>query len=106
MASIILLVIIVGVATALLGSVLIQSFSSINDVILSPVEKKCQEIANEGYKMHTLYPNSNPDELLENDRERLLYLDDLWMKECVSVLPTESIFNIVNNVERDFSFGQ
>jgi len=36
----------------------------------------------------------------------LLYLDDLWMKECVSILPAESIFNIVNNVERDFSFGE
>ena len=51
-------------------------------------------------------PNSNPDELLEDDKKRLLYLDDLWMKECVSVLPTESIFNIVNNVERDFTFGE
>jgi len=38
--------------------------------------------------------------------KRLLYLDDLWMKECVSILPAESIFNIVNNVERDFSFGE
>ena len=56
--------------------------------------------------MHTLYPTLNPDELLEDDRKRLLYLDDLWMKECVSVLPSESIFNIVNNVERDFSFGE
>jgi len=106
MASIILLLIVVAVAAALLGSVLIQNLTSINDVILSPIEKKCQEIANEGYKMHTLYPNSNPNDLLENDRKRLLYLDDLWMKECVSVLPTESIFKIVNNVERDFSFGQ
>ena len=106
MASIIFLVIIVAVAAALLGSVLIQSLSSINDVILSPVEKKCQEIANEGYRMHTLYTNSNPDELLEDDKKRLLYLDDLWMKECVSVLPTESIFNIVNNVERDITFGE
>ena len=145
MTSIIFLLIIVAVAAALLGSVLIQSISSINDVILSPVEKKCQEIANEGYRMHTLYPNSNPDELKSNfqisisekfsdilakyqynddnaekftksmsdyfsaredDKKRLLYLDDLWMKECVSVLPTESIFNIVNNVERDFTFGE
>ena len=106
MASIILLAIIVAVSVALLGSVLIQSSTSINDIILSPVEKKCQEIANEGYKMHTLYPTSNPDELLEDDRKRLLYLDDLWMKECVSVLSSESIFNIVNNVERDFSFGE
>ncbi len=106
MASIILLAIVVTIAVALLGSVLIQSISPINNVILSPLEKKCQEIANEGYKIHTLYPTSNPDELLENDMKRLLYLDDLWMKECVSILPAESIFNIVNNVERDFSFGE
>ena len=106
MASIILLAIIVAVAAALLGSVLIQSLDPINNVILSPVEKKCQEIANEGYKIHTLYPNSNPDELLENDMKRLLYIDDLWMKECVSVLPAESIFNIINNVDRNFSYGE
>jgi hypothetical protein len=106
MASIILLAIIIAVSVALLSSVLIQSITPINNVILSPLEKKCQEIANEGYKIHTLYPTSNPDELLENDMKRLLYLDDLWIKECVSILPAESIFNIVNNVERDFSFGE
>ena len=106
MASIILLAIVVVVAVALLGSILIQSLTSINDVLLSPLEKKCQEIANEGYKIHTLYPASNPDELLENDMKRLLYLDDQWMKQCVSVLSAESIFNIINNVERDFSYGE
>ena len=107
MASIILLVIVVAVVTALIGSVLIQSIiSPINDVILSPLEKKCQEIANEGYKIHTLYPTSNPDELLEDDMKRLLYLDNLWIKECVSVLPAESIINIVNNVERNISYGE
>ena len=106
MASIILLAVVVAIAVALLGSVLLQSLSPINDVILSPLEKKCQEIADEGYKIHTLYPASNPDELLEDDMRRLLYLDDLWMKECVSVLPAESVFNIINNVERDFSYGE
>jgi hypothetical protein len=106
MASIILLAIVVAVAVALLGSVLIQSIIPINNMILSPLEKKCQEIANEGYKIHALYPSSNPDELLEDDMKRLLYLDDLWMKECVSVLPAESIFNIVNNVERNISYGE
>ena len=106
MASIILLAIIVAIAVALLGSVLIQSLTPINDVILSPLEKKCQEIANEGYKIHTLYPTSNPDELLEDDMKRLLYLDNLWMKECVSILPAESIINIVNNVEREISYGE
>ena len=106
MASIILLAIVVAVAVALLGSVLIQSVIPINDVILSPLEKKCQEIANEGYKIHTLYPTSNPDELLEADMKRLLYLDNIWIKECVSILPAESIINIVNNVEREISYGE
>ena len=106
MASIILLGIVVAVTAALLGSVLIQSLIPINDIILSPLEKKCQEIANEGYKIHTLYPASNPDELLADDMKRLLYLDNLWIKECVSVLSAESIFNIVNNVDRDFSYGE
>ena len=106
MASIILLAVVVAIAVALLGSVLLQSLTPINDIILSPLEKKCQEIADEGYKIHTLYPDSNPDELLEDDMRRLLYLDDLWMKECVSVLPAESVFNIINNVERDFSYGE
>lgn len=106
MTSIILLAIVVAVAVMLLGSVLIQSLAPINTIILSPVEKKCQEIVNEGYKIHTLYPTSNPDELLENDMKRLLYIDDLWMKECVSVLSAESIFNIINNVERNFSYGE
>ena len=106
MASIILLAIVVGVAVALLGSVLIQSVIPINDVILSPLEKKCQEIANEGYKIHTLYPTSNPDELLEADMKRLLYLDNMWIKECVSILPAESIINIINNVEREISYGE
>ena len=106
MASIILLAVVVAIAVALLGSVLLQFLTPINDIILSPLEKKCQEIADEGYKIHTLYPTSNPDELLEDDMRRLLYLDDLWMKECVSVLPAESVFNIINNVERDFSYGE
>jgi hypothetical protein len=106
MASIILLAIVVAVAIALLGSVLIQSIIPINDIILSPLEKKCQEIANEGYKIHILYPTSNPDELLEADMKRLLYLDNLWIKECVSILPAESIINIINNVEREISYGE
>ena len=106
MASIILLAIVVAVTVALVGSVLIQSVIPINDVILSPLEKKCQEIANEGYKIHTLYPTSNPDELLEADMKRLLYLDNIWIKECVSILSAESIINIVNNVEREISYGE
>ncbi len=105
MASILLMAIGIGVATLLLGSVVFQ-FLIPSDDVLSPQEKKCQEIANEGYKIHTIYPDSSPDELLEKDMNRLLYLDDLWIKECVSVLPADSIFSIINNVERDFPHNE
>ena len=60
MASILLLAIGIGIATALLGSVAFQFLTPINDIILSPLEQKCQQIANEGYKIHAIYPNSNP----------------------------------------------
>ncbi len=106
MASILLLAIGIGVVTVLLGSVVFAFLIPTNDVILSPLEEKCQLIANEGYKIHTLYPNSNPDELLESDMKRLMYLDEKWMKECVSVLPADSIINIVNNVDQNFSYGE
>ena len=100
--------IIVGIviATALLGSAAYQFLTPINDMVLSPLEQKCQQIANEGYKIHTIYPDSNPDELLESDMKRLMYLDNIWMKECVSTLSADSIFSIVNNVERNFSHGE
>ena len=65
MASILLMAIGIGVATLLLGSVVFQFLipSDDDDDVLSPQEKKCQEIANEGYKIHTIYPDSSPDEL-------------------------------------------
>ena len=106
MTSIILLAIGIGVATALMGAVVFQFLIPINESELSPLEKNCQQIANDGYRMHTMYPDSNPDDLPEYDMKRLVYLDELWMKECVSVLPADSIFNIANNVERDFSHGE
>ena len=105
MTSILLLAIGIVVVAALLGSVAYHLLIPIDDV-LSPLEQKCQQIANEGYRIHTIYPDSNPDEILENDMKRLMYLDEIWIKECVSVLPADSIFSIVNNVERNFSYGE
>ena len=105
MASIFLLLIAVVVVTAVLGSMIYQLLIPINDG-LSPLEQKCQQIANEGYKIHTIYPDSNPDEILEKDMKRLMYLDKIWIKECVSALPADSIFSIVNNVERNFLHGE
>ena len=106
MASILVLAIGVAISAALFGSMAIQSMAPLNDVVISPLEEKCQQIADEGYKIHALYPNSNPEELPERDMNRMLYLDNIWMKECVSALPHETILRIANNVERDFSNGE
>jgi hypothetical protein len=106
MASILFLAIGIAVAAALVGSVTIQFLTPIADSGLSPLEKNCQEIANEGYRIHSIYPDSHPDELPNDDFERLMYLDELWITECVNVLSAESIFSIVNNVERDFTYGE
>ncbi len=106
MVSILLLAIGIGVVTALLGSMAFQFPTPINDLVLSPLEQKCQLIANEGYKIHAMNPTSNPDELPEDDMKRMMYLDEKWMKECVSVLPADSIINIANNVDRKFSYGE
>lgn len=106
MASILFLAIGIAVATALVASVAIQFLTPITDFGLSPLEKDCQQIANEGYRIHAMYPSSNPDELPNDDFKRLMYLDELWITQCVNTLPAESIFNIVNNVERDFSSGE
>ena len=105
MTSILLLAIGIIVVAALLGYVAYHLLIPIDDV-LSPLEQQCQQIANEGYRIHTIYPDSNPDEILENDMKRLLYLDEIWIKECVSVLPADSIFSIINNVERNFSYDE
>ncbi|NND86157.1 MAG: hypothetical protein HKM23_02265 [Nitrosopumilus sp.] len=106
MASILFLAIGIAIASALLGSMAFSFLTLENKSVLTPLEKRCQEIANEGYRIHSIYPDSNPDELPENDFNRLMYLDDLWIKECVSVLPADSIFNIVNNVKREYSYGE
>ena len=106
MTSILLLAIVVAVATALSASVIIQFMTPIGDSGLSPLEKDCQRIADEGYRIHAMNPDSNPDELLDSDFKRLMYLDELWIKECVSVLSADSIFSIVNNVDRNVSHGE
>jgi len=105
LASILFIAIGVAVIAALLGSAVFQ-FISNDEKGLSPLEKKCQQIANEGYKIHAIYPAANPEDLPETDMNRILYLDNIWMTECVAVLPADSIINIANNVERDIKHGE
>ena len=106
MTSILFLAIGIAVATALMASVAIHFLTPITDSGLSTQEKSCQQIANEGYRIHTIYPDWHPDELPNDDFKRLMHLDELWITECVNVLPAESVFNIINNVERNFFSGE
>ena len=106
MASILLMAIGVGVAAALLASVAFQFLIPSDDSGLSPLEKDCQQIANEGYRIHSIRPDFSLDELPHDDFKRMDYLDKLWMEKCVAVLPTESIISIANNVERDVLHGE
>ncbi|MGY5141998.1 MAG: hypothetical protein ACW9WZ_03020 [Nitrosopumilus sp.] len=106
MVSILIFCVIIGFAVILIGSISFQYLIPSGDSGMTPQEIKCQFLANEGYKMHLLYPESVPDDLPESDRDRLLKLDEQWMNECVSVLPTEKIFSIVNNVDRDVKYGE
>ncbi|MBA0908904.1 MAG: hypothetical protein ITD33_02140 [Nitrosarchaeum sp.] len=102
MGSILWFAIGIAIVTAILGS-LFFSFLSPNSVSSEiTLETKCETIAKEGFKIHTMYPDSQPDQLPLDDMNRLMYLDDLWINECISHLSAKSIFNIIQKVEHDF----
>jgi hypothetical protein len=105
MTSIIWLAIGIVVATALLGS-LVLGFLTPNVSSVITLEEKCEKIAKEGFQIHVSYPDLLPDQLPTGDMNRLMYLDEMWIKECVSGLSAESIFNIVQKVEHNFYSGQ
>ena len=107
MGSMILPAIGIAVAAALLGSVAFNFATPENN--MSPfieTEKKCEKIALEGYKMHLKYPESSPDELPVDDMNRLMYLDDLWINDCVNRLPAATVFDIINRVESNYFSGE
>ena len=107
MASVLLIAVAVAVGAALFGSMAFQSLQpAAQEAILSTLEQKCQQIANDGYETHAMYPNYNPEDLPEREMKRILHLGEQWMTECVAVLPAESVFDIANNVKRDLSLGE
>ena len=105
MVSILWLAIGIAITSALLGSVifefLIPHKSSVN-----ALEEKCEKIAKEGFQIHVSYPDLSPDQLPTADMNRLQYLDEMWINDCVSGLPAESVFNIIQKVDHDFHSGE
>ena len=105
MLSILWLAVGIAVVSALLGSLVFEFLTPTISPVIA-LEEKCEKIAKEGFQIHVSYPDFQPDQLPTADMNRLTYLDEIWIKDCVSELPAESIFNIVQKVERDFYSGE
>ena len=106
MGSILWLAVGVAITSALLGSLVFEFLMPNNISPVIALEEKCEKIAKEGFQIHVSYPDLQPDQMPTADMNRLMYLDEMWIKDCVSVLPAKSIFNIVQKVERNFHFGE
>lgn len=107
MGSILWLALGIAITSALLGSLVFEFLtpsSNISQVIT--LEEKCEKIAKEGFQIHVSYPDLQPEQLHTADMNRLMYLDEMWVKDCVSGLPAESIFHIVQKVEHNFYSGE
>ncbi|MBI5859736.1 MAG: hypothetical protein HZB73_03370 [Nitrosarchaeum sp.] len=106
MVSILWLAVCIAIISALLGSLIFEFLTPNNISSIITLEAKCEKIAKEGFQIHVSYPDLQPDQLPTADMNRLMYLDEMWIKDCVSGLSAESIFNIVQKVERDFHSGE
>jgi len=104
---IILLVIAVGVGSALVGSTAMQFFLPEDTATQQlGLEVKCEKIAQEGFKVQIKYSEIDFDRMPKEDADKLRYLDDLWIRECVSDLSLEKISQIAKKVEDEYYSGE
>ena len=106
MMSILWLAVGIAIVSALLGSLIFEFLTPGNISPVIALEEKCEKIAKEGFQIHVSYPDLPPDQLPTADMNRLQYLDEMWINDCVSVLPAESVFNIIQKVDHDFHSGE
>jgi hypothetical protein len=106
MGSILWFAIGIAIVSALLGSLALQFLTPSSLSPVTALEEKCEKIAKEAFKIHISYPDLQPDQIPVGDMNRLMYLDEMWINDCVSGLSAESIFSIVDRVERNFYSGE
>ncbi len=106
MGSVLWLAIGIVIISAISGSLIFEFFTPNNVFSMTTLEKKCEEIAKEGFRIHVMYPDLQPNQLPSADMNRLMHLDEMWIKDCVSRLSAESVFNIIQKVEHDFYSGE
>ncbi len=107
MKSIILLVILVAVASALLGSLVFQFFAPAENIPQQiDLEEKCQKIATEGFKIQIKYSEINFDTMPKEDADTIKHLDELWINDCVTKLSGGKIFEIAEKAKDDYYSGE
>ena len=107
MRPIIFLAIAVGVGSAIAGSMAIQFFAQADNTPQQlDLEEKCEKIASEGFKIQVKYSEIDFDKMPKEDADAIRYLDDLWIKDCVSRLSPETIYNIAQRVEQEYYSGE
>lgn len=107
MKSILSIAIIVAIAFAILGSFAFQFFVPIDNVSQKiALEEKCEKIAIEGFQIQVKYSEINFETMPKEDADSLRYLDELWIRDCVSNLSGEKIFEIAKKAEQDYYSGE
>ena len=107
MKSILVVIVAVAVSTALMGSVLFQFLAPTDSVPQQiQLEEKCEKIATEGFQIQVKYSEINFETMPKDDADKLRYLDELWINDCVSNLSGEKIFEIAKKAEQDYYSGE
>ena len=79
--SILWLAVGIAIVSALLGSLIFEFLIHDNISPVIVLEEKCEKIAKDGFQIHVSYPDSQPDQLPTADMNRLMYLDEMWIKD-------------------------
>jgi hypothetical protein len=105
--SILIIAIVVAISFAILGSFVFQFFVPIDNVPQQIAhEEKCEKIAIEGFQIQVKYSEINFETMPKEDADQLRYLDELWIRDCVSKLSGEKIFEIAKKAEQDYYSGE
>lgn len=107
MNSIWIIAIAVGVISAVLGSFAISFLSPTDDPVQQlELEQKCEKIAGEGFKIQVKYSEIDFEKMPKEDANALRYLDDIWIRDCVSNMSPEKIMEIAQKVEKEYYSGE
>ena len=107
MNSIWIIAIAVGVVSAVLGSFAISFLSPTADPVQQlELEQKCEKIAGEGFKIQVKYSEIDFEKMPKEDANALRYLDDIWIRDCVSNMSPEKIMEIAQKVEKEYYSGE